>query len=121
MKAIEILMDLSVKEKEDVYKSLDRELGSVSNKHCPKCSSLHIYLHGKDKFNNVRYRCKECGKTFINKSLSETFGLKDVEGYLLYKQEMVSWGSIKIDAEKFGKSKRTIVSWRKRILKFKLL
>jgi predicted Zn finger-like uncharacterized protein len=37
----------------------------VSNPNCPNCKSSIVVKHGKTKVGSRRYRCKNCGKTFI--------------------------------------------------------
>ncbi len=49
-------------------------LENDEKKHCPRCKSSAVRLHGRTKQNKQRYRCLSCNKTYLwkqNKSLNQ--------------------------------------------------
>jgi len=55
------------------------------NKNCPKCGkNAPQYIHAKTRKGETRYRCKECGRTYVltEPRYSDEFKKNAVELYL---------------------------------------
>lgn len=86
-------------------------------KACPHCSSEKVIIHGKTKNGNIRYKCKECSKTFtldVNNIFYKSHQQNII--WKTYVKSMLGGDSIRESAQKCGISLRTSFIWRHKIL-----
>ena len=124
----EIVNTLNISEKEDLYKLLRKELGTVPELEkikteqtkeirtiCPHCQSTDIYGHGKHK-GRKRYKCKQCKKTFNDFTGTAISGLKKLEKFQEYLELVIESTTIRKAAKALGVSTKTIFDWRHKLL-----
>lgn len=97
------------------YISVRREKLINKQVGCPHCNSLKYYRYGKDK-GSMRFRCKECTRTFTEYSGTWLAGLHKkvlVNDYLDLMHEQKSLDKIK---SALHINKKTAFDWRHKIL-----
>ena len=94
---------------------LKAAVSEVKQKHCPHCQSISIVANGKCR-GTQRYRCKECGKNFSEKSGSSIAHLKKPQLWSTYVKHMFDGHSIRKCAKLTGISIQTSFNWRHKIL-----
>ena len=100
--------------KED-YKSIRQDKLINKQVGCPHCNSLKYYRYGKDK-GSMRFKCKECNRTFTEHTGIWLAGLHKkelVNDYLELMYQEKSLDKIKID---LSINKKTAFNWRHKIL-----
>ena len=87
----------------------------VEKPECPHCHSSLINRHGK--VNKIqRYRCKNCGKTFVATTGTPLARLRYKELWLDYIRCMLDSKVLRVCAEECGISLKTSFRWRHRFL-----
>ena len=87
----------------------------VENPECPHCHSSLINRHGK--VNKMqRYRCKNCGKTFVATTATPLARLRYKELWLEYIRCMLDSKPLRKCAEECGLHLETSFRWRHRFL-----
>ena len=84
---------------------------------CRKCGCEHIQKYGKDKNGKQRYKCRDCGATFIETSgsvMSKTW--KDESVWESFIEMLLRGVSLKRCAYHCKISERTAFVWRHKIL-----
>lgn len=94
-----------------------KELRYSENICCPHCGSLGIKHHGRYK-DTQRYFCKDCGKTFTNRTNCPIgYSRKDLQKWIKFIRCMIEGYSIRKTAEKVGIHRNTAFYWRHKVLK----
>ncbi|MDB2124938.1 IS1 family transposase [Clostridium paraputrificum] len=89
---------------------------SIRITECPHCRSENIIKFGFYK-NVQRYRCKECGKTFSNKTnTSFYYSKKNSETWVKYIELMLQRKTLNECSKELGISLPTAFYWRHKIL-----
>jgi transposase-like protein len=84
---------------------------------CPHCGGIHVIRHGHCKDGSQRYRCRDCGKTFIATTNSIVCGTqKDLAVWEKYIDCMMNGLSIRKTAAICGIHQNTAFLWRHKIL-----
>ena len=87
----------------------------VEKPECPHCHSSLINRHGK--VNKMqRYRCKNCGKTFVATTATPLARLRYKELWLDYIRCMLDSKVLRVCAEECGIDLKTSFRWRHRFL-----
>lgn len=87
----------------------------VEKSECPHCHSSLINRHGK--VNKMqRYRCKNCGKTFVATTATPLARLRYKELWLDYIRCMLDSKVLRVCAEECGINLNTSFRWRHRFL-----
>lgn len=82
---------------------------------CPHCNSIHV-IHWGQSHGLLRYRCKECGKTF-NQLRGATFaGLHHKEKWAAYAECLTEGMSLRKAAHECDINLKTSFLWRHRFL-----
>ena len=84
---------------------------------CPICGSIKVVCNGHQKDGKQRYKCKDCGKTFVITSNSIASGTrKSIDTWGMFVQCMVDGYSLRRCAKKCRIHKNTAFAWRHKIL-----
>jgi len=95
--------------KSDIYKNKNTEC-------CPICGGNKYIKYGSYK-EIQRYKCKECGKTFSNRTnLLWSYSKKDLNKWLKFIQLMMKKKSLRFCAKKLHINLATAFYWRHKIL-----
>jgi transposase-like protein len=89
----------------------------INVKHCPWCGSLEFVKHGKYKF-TVRYKCKNCKKTFLPSTGTSLHYIHKKDLFLSYANFIQREGmvSLKKMCKRFEIAPLTAFDWRHKIL-----
>jgi len=111
-KLIVELTSISVKED---YKTIRQD--KLSNKQigCPHCTSLKYYKYGKDK-GSLRFKCKECNRTFTEHTGTWLAGLHKKEFINEYLELMYQEKPLDKIKTTLNINKKTAFDWRHKIL-----
>ena len=128
MQVEEILSNLNLPEKKQLYDILKKDLGYIPelakvkndlNKDqkvlCPHCYGDEIFGHGSYK-GRRRYKCKQCKKTFNDFTGTAISGIKKIEKFQKYLELTVESISIRKAANTLEVNMKTIFDWRHKIL-----
>ena len=84
---------------------------------CPVCGKTHIIRHGHREDGTQRYKCKDCGKTFVSTTNTVVaYTKKDYDTWEKYIDCMMYGLSLSKTAKKCGISERTAFNWRHKLL-----
>ena len=124
----ELISELTVKEKSELYTFLRKDLKIIPQldnikaelNHdqkvlCPHCNSSNIYGHGKYK-GRKRYKCMKCTKTFNDFTGTAISGIKKVDKFQEYLELTIESLTIRKAASKLGVNMKTIFDWRHKLL-----
>ena len=96
---------------------VNREISLNAPVACHECGSVAIVKNGYTKLGRQRYRCKDCGKSFLINSDSLTHRSQyTLDTWVLYIKCMVSRMSVRKTAQVCEISYRTAFIWRHKIL-----
>lgn len=128
MQIQEILGNLDLSKKKELYSLLKKEIGLIPelaeikkdlNKDqkvlCPHCLSAEIFGHGTYK-GRKRYKCKACHKTFNDFTGTAISGIKKVEKFQEYLELTIESLTIRKAAKKLEVNMKTIFDWRHKLL-----
>ena len=124
----DILLKLSIRDKERLYQLLGKEFGTTPNLvkvnseivddkkvFCPHCETEDIYGHGTYK-GRKRYMCKKCNKTFNDFTGTAISGIKKVSKFEEYIAMTLESPTIRKVAEKLNINIKTAFDWRHKLL-----
>ena len=84
---------------------------------CIHCSGTHVVKNGTRRDGTQRYLCRDCGKSFIPRSLSITSGTrKKLSVWTAYLRCMLEKKTLRESSEECGISMVTAFAWRHKIL-----
>lgn len=84
---------------------------------CVHCGSTHFVKNGKDRKGNVRYICRDCGKSFTALTDTTLCGTrKTADAWKAYVENLLEGRSLEQCAKRCGISTRTAFTWRHKIL-----
>lgn len=84
---------------------------------CPHCNSIDIVKYGLNALKNQRYKCKDCGKYFCNRTNTPmSYSKKTMNHWFEYFRLMCSTKSIRYCAEELKINIATAFQWRHKIL-----
>ena len=86
---------------------------------CPHCNSIHVILWGQSH-GLLRYRCKECGKTFNQLRDAAFAGLHHKEKWAAYAECLTEGMSLRKAAHECDINLKTSFLWRHRFLRYAL-
>lgn len=110
-----LIVELTKVTVSDDYKSIRQDKLINKQVGCPHCNSFKYYRYGKDK-GSMRFKCKECGKTFTEHTGTWLAGLHKkelVNEYIELMYQEKSLDKIKIA---LNINKKTAFDWRHKIL-----
>lgn len=110
-----LIVELTKVTVKDDYKSIRQDKLINKQVGCPHCNSLKYYRYGKDK-GSMRFKCKECNRTFTEHTGTWLAGLHKkelVNDYLELMYQEKSLDKIKIA---LSINKKTAFDWRHKIL-----
>ncbi|WP_139905554.1 IS1595 family transposase [Clostridium thermarum] len=88
--------------------------GKVS---CPHCGSQYIVKYGLNALKNQRYKCKDCGKHFCNRTNTPmSYSKKPLEYWYQYFKLMCSTNTIRHCSSELKINIATAFQWRHKIL-----
>ena len=91
------------------------EKAFAENLRCPHCSGTAVIRNGY-KSELIRYRCKECCKTFNCLTGTAFAHLRKKELWLSYIQQMLTGNTVRKSARELNINKSTAFKWRHRFL-----
>lgn len=95
-----------------------RSNGSTKNRVCPHCDGANVVLHGKDRNQRQRFKCRECHRTYNILTGTPMARARKPEKWGKYLSFMTDHVSIrKIVAAGIGVNHVTVWRWRHRFLK----
>lgn len=111
----QLIVELTGKSKTPDYISLRRE--QLMNKQigCPHCNGHNYYRYGKDK-GSIRFKCKECKRTFTEHTGTWLAGIHKKELVNDYIELMHQEKSLDKIKKELGINKKTAFDWRHKIL-----
>ncbi len=84
---------------------------------CPVCGCIHIVRYGHRKDGTQRYKCKDCGKSFVATTNSIVSGThKDLDTWEKYIDCIMNGFSVRKSANICGIHRNTVFAWRHKIL-----
>ncbi len=84
---------------------------------CPICGCVHIVRNGHRKDGVQRYKCRDCGKSFVSTTNSIVSGThKDFDTWEKYIDCMINGFSVRKSANICGIHRNTAFAWRHKIL-----
>jgi transposase-like protein len=86
---------------------------------CPHCHSVHV-IHWGQSHGSLRYRCKECHRTFNQLTDSSLSGLRRKEKWVAYAQCLNDGMTLQATADKCHINLKTSFRWRHRFLRYAL-
>ena len=86
---------------------------------CPHCNSIHV-IHWGQSHGLLRYRCKECGKTFNQLRDAAFAGLHHKEKWAAYAECLTEGMSLRKAAHECDINLKTSFLWRHRFLRYAL-
>lgn len=90
----------------------------MKNRVCPHCQGTDVVLHGKDRNQRQRFKCRECGRTYNILTGTPMARARKPEKWGKYLSFMMDHVSVrKIVAAGIGVSHVTVWRWRHRFLK----
>ena len=128
--ALDVISKLSTEDKETLQSILTKDLSPTKSMEefltderfangrvCPKCGCIHIVRNGHRKDGKQRYRCKDCGVTFVitNNSIT-SHTRKSLDVWETYINCMMNCFSIRKTAEICKITTKTAFIWRHKIL-----
>ncbi len=111
----QLIIELTEKANKQDYISDRREQLINKQVGCPHCNSLKHYRYGKDK-GSIRFKCKECRRTFTEYSGTWLAGLHKKELVNDYLNLMYQQKSLDKIKEALQINKKTAFDWRHKIL-----
>lgn len=88
-----------------------------NGKVCPICGCVNIVCNGHQKDGKQRYKCKDCGKTFVITSNSIVSGTrKSLVTWGMFVQCTINQYSLRKTAKRCGIHKNTAFIWRHKLL-----
>lgn len=95
-----------------------RSNSSIERRICPHCKGSDVVLHGKDKNQRQRFKCRECRRTYNILTGTPMARARKPEKWGNYLSSMTDHTSIrKIAATDIGLNHVTVWRWRHRFLK----
>lgn len=89
----------------------------INGRTCPFCGSTKVVRNGKRNDGVQKFRCKDCGKSFVAKTSTVSSGTrKPLSTWISYIECMMNWATVRESAERCGISERTSFVWRHKIL-----
>lgn len=84
---------------------------------CPHCKSKSIVKYGLNALKNQRYKCKECGKYFCNRTNTPmSYSKKSMQSWFEYFKLMCETNTIRTCAKEVKLNVATSFQWRHKIL-----
>jgi len=82
---------------------------------CPHCKSFSYYRYGKDK-GSIRFKCKECKRTFTEYTGTWMAGIHKKELLNCYLEQVQQEKSLDKISKELGINKKTAFDWRHKLL-----
>jgi transposase-like protein len=86
---------------------------------CPHCHSVHV-IHWGQSHGSLRYRCKDCHRTFNQLTHSSLSGLRRKEQWVAYAQCLNEGMTLQAAADECHINLKTSFRWRHRFLRYAL-
>lgn len=84
---------------------------------CPICGSTKVVRNGRRTDGVQKFRCKDCGKSFVAKTSTVSSGTrKPLSTWIKYIECMMNWATVRESAERCDISEHTSFVWRHKIL-----